>query len=62
MIPRRRLEYRGSWFEEMDTAAIPCPKAGHLLVDELPHTNVPARSAPSDGRTCSCCWRRASRF
>jgi two-component system sensor histidine kinase KdpD len=40
MIPRRRLEYRGSEFEEMDTAAILARKPAICLVDELPHTNV----------------------
>ena len=40
-IPRRKLEYRGSSFEEMDTEAIlrRCP--GICVVDEFPHTNVP---------------------
>src|SRR5712692_6393960 len=40
MIPRRRLEYRGSEFEEMDTPAILARKPAICLVDELPHTNV----------------------
>ena len=41
VIPRKRIEYRGAAFEEMDTDAIlrraPCV----CLVDELAHTNVP---------------------
>jgi len=41
MIRRRRLKYRGSEFEEMDTAAILARKPAICLVDELPHTNVP---------------------
>jgi len=40
-IPRRRLEYRGSEFDEMDTPAILARKPSICLVDELPHTNVP---------------------
>jgi two-component system sensor histidine kinase KdpD len=41
VIPRRKVEYRGAAFEEMDTEAIlaRCPK--WVLVDELAHTNVP---------------------
>jgi two-component system sensor histidine kinase KdpD len=40
-IPRRRIEYRGSTFEEMDTNAILARHPEICLVDELPHTNVP---------------------
>jgi two-component system sensor histidine kinase KdpD len=40
-VPRRRIEYRGSVFEEMDTAAILARRPAICLVDELPHTNVP---------------------
>ncbi|MFN8028425.1 MAG: DUF4118 domain-containing protein, partial [Acidimicrobiia bacterium] len=41
IVPRRKLEYRGSVFEEMDVDAIieRAPKV--VLVDELAHTNVP---------------------
>jgi two-component system sensor histidine kinase KdpD len=44
MAPTRRLEYRGSTFEEMDSEAIlaRCPRVA--LVDEFPHTNVPGSS------------------
>jgi two-component system sensor histidine kinase KdpD len=41
LIPRRRMEYRGSVFEEMDTEAILARRPQLCLVDELPHTNVP---------------------
>jgi two-component system sensor histidine kinase KdpD len=41
VIPRRKLEYRGSAFEEMDTDAILRRKPAICLADELPHTNVP---------------------
>jgi two-component system sensor histidine kinase KdpD len=41
MIPRRRIEYRGSTFEEMDPEAILRRIPEICLVDEFPHTNVP---------------------
>ncbi|MBC8103328.1 MAG: universal stress protein [Cytophagales bacterium] len=41
IIPRRRIEYRGSIFEEMDTEAIVARHPHTVLVDELAHTNVP---------------------
>ena len=40
-IPRRKVEYRGSTFEEMDTAAILRRAPEICVVDEFPHTNVP---------------------
>jgi len=41
MIPRRRIEYRGCAFEEMDTPAILARHPKVCAVDELAHTNVP---------------------
>ena len=41
VIPRRKIEYRGSTFEEMDTRSILARHPGVALVDELPHTNIP---------------------
>ena len=41
IIPRRKVEYRGTAFEEMDTEAILKRKPQWALVDELAHTNVP---------------------
>ena len=41
IIPRKRLEYRGATFEEMDTAAVIARHPQIALVDELAHTNVP---------------------
>src|SRR5207248_7320049 len=41
MIPRRRVEYRGSTFEEMDTEAVIARHPQMALIDEFPHTNVP---------------------
>jgi two-component system sensor histidine kinase KdpD len=40
-VPRRKIEYRGSAFEEMDTAAILARNPQVCAVDEFPHTNVP---------------------
>src|ERR1700684_1838075 len=41
VIPRRKLDYRGGLFEEMDTAAILLRRPQLCVVDEFPHTNVP---------------------
>jgi two-component system, OmpR family, sensor histidine kinase KdpD len=41
IIPRRKVEYRGSVFEEMDTEAILKRAPRICAVDEFPHTNVP---------------------
>lgn len=41
LIPRKRAEYRGSTFEEMDLEAILRRQPGVCVVDELPHTNIP---------------------
>jgi two-component system sensor histidine kinase KdpD len=40
-VPRKKIEYRGSVFEEMDTDAILSRRPRVCVVDELPHTNVP---------------------
>ena len=44
VVPRRRIEYRGSVFEEMDVDAILARAPEVALVDELAHTNVPGLS------------------
>src|SRR5262245_25338012 len=41
IIPRRKIEYRGVTFEEMDTDAILRRAPKICAVDEFPHTNVP---------------------
>ncbi len=41
IIPRKKIEYRGTAFEEMDTDAILALHPETVLVDELAHTNVP---------------------
>jgi two-component system sensor histidine kinase KdpD len=40
-IPRKKVNYRGVTFEEMDTESIVARHPQVCLVDELPHTNVP---------------------
>jgi two-component system sensor histidine kinase KdpD len=40
-VPRARLEYRGSTFEEMDLDAVLARRPEIALVDEFAHTNVP---------------------
>jgi two-component system sensor histidine kinase KdpD len=41
VVPRQRVEYRGSTWEEMDLGAVLARRPEVLLVDELAHTNVP---------------------
>src|SRR6478609_6585663 len=41
VVPRKKMEYRGSSFEEMDVDAVLARKPERVLVDELAHTNVP---------------------
>jgi two-component system, OmpR family, sensor histidine kinase KdpD len=41
VIPRTRLAYRGTAFEEMDVDAVLARAPGIALVDEFAHTNVP---------------------
>ena len=40
-VPRRKVEYRGTAFEEMDTEAILLRSPAVCLVDEFAHTNIP---------------------
>jgi two-component system sensor histidine kinase KdpD len=41
IVPRRKIEYKGTLFEEMDVDAILARKPCIVLVDELAHTNIP---------------------
>src|SRR6516162_136562 len=41
IIPRKKIEYRGVTFEEMDTDAILRRAPAVCAVDEFPHTNIP---------------------
>ena len=40
-VPRKKIEYKGTIFEEMDVDAILARKPDVILVDELAHTNIP---------------------
>jgi two-component system sensor histidine kinase KdpD len=40
-VPRKKIEYKGTLFEEMDLDAILARKPAVVLVDELAHTNIP---------------------
>src|SRR5712671_6001402 len=46
IIPRRRIEYKGQWLEEMDLDAIIVRRPQVVLVDELAHTNAPGSRHP----------------
>jgi two-component system, OmpR family, sensor histidine kinase KdpD len=41
IIPRKRIQYRDTLFQEMDTEAILTRHPQVSVVDEFPHTNVP---------------------
>lgn len=41
ILPRRRIDYRGRAFDEMDLDAILARRPRLVLVDELAHTNIP---------------------
>jgi two-component system sensor histidine kinase KdpD len=41
VVPRIRLPYRGTFFEEMETDAVLAQRPQIALVDEFAHTNVP---------------------
>jgi two-component system, OmpR family, sensor histidine kinase KdpD len=40
-VPRKKIEYKGTLFEEMDVDAVIARKPQVVLVDELAHTNIP---------------------
>jgi two-component system sensor histidine kinase KdpD len=40
-VPRKKIDYKGTPFEEMDIDAILDRRPGVVLVDELAHTNIP---------------------
>src|SRR6516162_8996455 len=46
VIPRRRIEYKGQWLEEMDLDAIIARRPQIVLVDELAHTNAAGSRHP----------------
>jgi two-component system sensor histidine kinase KdpD len=40
-VPRKKIEYKGTVFEEMDVDAIIARRSQIVLLDELAHTNIP---------------------
>ena len=46
VIPRKHIEYKGQWFEEMDLDAIIARRPQIALVDELAHTNLEGSRHP----------------
>jgi len=46
VLPRRRLEYQGRTFEELDLDAVLAAKPAIVVIDELAHTNVPGSRHP----------------
>jgi two-component system, OmpR family, sensor histidine kinase KdpD len=40
-VPRKKIEYKGTLFEEMDIDAVIARKPQVVLIDELAHTNIP---------------------
>jgi two-component system, OmpR family, sensor histidine kinase KdpD len=45
-VPKRKLEYKGTLFDEMDVDAIIARKPKVVLVDELAHTNIEGSKHP----------------
>lgn len=41
-VPRKKIEYKGAVFEEMDVDAIIARRPQIVLLDELAHTNIPS--------------------
>lgn len=46
LVPKKKLDYRGTVLEEMDLDAILKRKPGLVIVDELAHTNAPGSRHP----------------
>jgi two-component system, OmpR family, sensor histidine kinase KdpD len=46
VIPRKRIEYKGQWLEEMDLDAVIARRPQIVLVDELAHTNAEGSRHP----------------
>jgi len=59
MIPRRRLEYRGSWFEEMDTAAILARKRPSAWWTSCRTLRAGRGARQAMGGRARAAWRRA---
>jgi len=49
VVPRKKVEYRGSTWDELDLDAVVARRPEVVLIDELAHTNVPG-SGPHEKR------------
>src|ERR1022692_3030856 len=45
-VPRKKIDYKGTLFEEMDVDAIIARKPQVVLIDELAHTNIEGSKHP----------------
>ena len=59
-VPRKKIPYKGVTVEEIDTDAVIQRHPAVALVDELAHTNAPARNTRNAGKMSRICSRRAS--
>ena len=59
ILPRLKVEYKGTVFEEMDTDAILKAHPQVVVIDELAHTNIPGSATPQAvrGRFGNYCRR-----
>ncbi|HVX99020.1 MAG TPA: sensor histidine kinase KdpD [Pseudorhodoplanes sp.] len=46
VVPRRRVEYKGQWLDEMDLDGVIARRPQIVLVDELAHSNLPGGRHP----------------
>jgi two-component system sensor histidine kinase KdpD len=46
VLPRRRIDYRGQWLEELDIEALLARRPALAVVDELAHSNAPGSRHP----------------
>src|SRR3979411_1639232 len=46
VVPRRRIEYKGQWLDEMDLDGVIARRPQIVLVDELAHTNASGSRHP----------------
>jgi two-component system, OmpR family, sensor histidine kinase KdpD len=60
-VPPRKLEYKGTTFEEMDVDAILARKPAVVVIDELAHTNIEgSKHAKRYEDVMEICWRPRS--
>ncbi len=54
-VPRRKITYGGSQFEEMDLEAVLARRPAVAVVDEFAHSNIPGGGNENAGRTSTPC-------